>query len=224
MITVNQLSLAANINLGRASVWVDALNAAMALHDITTPARIAAFVAQLAHESANFTHLSENLNYTPDALMRTFNNARIIRFTPELANRYGRTKDHAANERMIANIAYAKRMGNGSVESGDGYAFRGRGCIQLTGKNNYRNAGHAVKVDLLANPGLLEKPDVGCMVAAWFWVEGNGSENLNLAADRGDLDRIADIINIGKRTSAHGDANGFTDRVAKTKHMTGVFA
>lgn len=224
MITVNQLSLAANINLGRASVWVDALNAAMALHDITTPARIAAFLAQLAHESANFTQLSENLNYTPEALMRTFNNARIIRFSPQLAERYGRTKDHPADQKMIANIAYAKRMGNGTVESGDGWQYRGRGCIQLTGKNNYRAAGQAINVDLLANPSLLEKPDISCRVAAWFWVEGNGSENLNLAADRGDLDRISDIINIGKRTSAQGDAHGFADRVAKTRHMTEVLA
>lgn len=224
MITVNQLSLAIGCNLGRASVWVDALNAAMALHDITTPQRIAAFLGQLAHESANFTQLSENLNYTPEALMRTFNNARVIRFSPQLAERYGRTKDHAANEKMIANIAYAKRMGNGTVESGDGWMFRGRGPIQLTGKDNYRRAGQAIKVDLLANPSLLEKPDVGCMAAAWFWVEGNGIENLNLAADRGDIDRISDVINMGRPTAKHGDAHGFADRLVKSDSIMKVLA
>lgn len=224
MITVNQLSLALGCNLGRASVWIEPLKAAMALHDISSPARIAAFLAQLGHESANFTQLSENLNYTPEALQKTFNNAKIIRFTPQLAERYGRTKDHAANEKMIANIAYANRMGNGSPESGDGYMYRGRGPIQLTGKNNYRAAGNAINVDLLARPELLEKPEAGCLAAAWFWVEGNGRENLNLAADRGDIDRISDVINIGRPTAKYGDANGFSDRLVKNDSIMKVLA
>jgi putative chitinase len=224
MLTVNQLSILLQCSLGRASVWVGALNAAMALHDITTPKRIAGFLAQISHESSCLASLSENLNYTPAALMATFNTPRIIRFTPQLADRYGRTKEHPADQKMIANVAYANRMGNGSIESGDGWLYRGRGPIQLTGKDNYRRCGDAIGVDLLARPELSEKPETGAMAAAWFWVQGNGVENLNLAADAGNLDRISDVINMGRPTVTRGDANGFTDRVAKTDHMLAVLA
>jgi putative chitinase len=224
MINVNQLSLALNISLGRASVWVNALNAAMALHDISTPLRRAAFLAQLCHESNHLGTLSENLNYTPDALMRVFNTPSRIRFTPQLADRYGRTKDHPADQRMIASIAYANRMGNGPAETFDGWTYRGRGPIQLTGKDNMRRCGKAINVDLLSRPELLEKPEAGSMAAAWFWVEGNGTANLNVLADAGNIDRISDIINIGRPTAAYGDANGFNDRQALNESIFKVLA
>lgn len=215
MIPVTYLSMILGCNLGRAAAWLEPLKAAMALHDISTPARMGAFLAQLAHESNHLGSLSENLNYTPQALMATFNTSRITRFTPELAQRYGRTAKQAANQEMIANIAYASRMGNGDAASRDGWRYRGRGPIQLTGKDNYRACGQAINLDLLQHPDLLIEPDVGAMAAAWFWTQGAG-KNLNLLADAGDITGISKAIN--------GGSNGLADRIAKTNHAMEVLA
>ena len=100
--------------------------------NITNPLEQAHLLGQCAHESMNFTRLVENLNYSAEGLLATFPN----RFTTEAANAYGRTAEHAANPLQIANIAYNGRMGN-APNSDDGYNFRGRGFIQLTGRDNY---------------------------------------------------------------------------------------
>ena len=126
--------------------------------------RIAHFLAQLAHESKDFTVLSENLNYTPKGLLATFSS-----ITATQANLYGRTAEHKANQVAIANIVYANKGGNGNVASGDGWKYRGRGYIQLTLKDNYiaykKYSGH----DVVNNPDLLLIPDIALDCAAWYF-------------------------------------------------------
>lgn len=217
MLTSQQIAAAIQCPLPLAVRWTDALNAAMALHDIATPQRQAAFLSQLAHESAHLSRVAESFNYSPEALMATFNTPHTVRFTRDMAFRYGRTQDHPADQRMIANIAYAQRMGNRGVESGDGWTYRGRGPIQLTGRKTIRLCGLAIGFDLEANPALLERPDVGSLAAGWFWSEGNRTgESLNALADAGKLRDISMIIN--------GGGNGMKERLVLADYALAVLA
>lgn len=179
----------------KAADYEGPLLSVMARHDIDTVRRSAAFLAQLIHESNGFRTVEENLNYTPDALMATFGRKR---FPPILAQEYGRTGNHPANQDMIAAIAYADRLGNGGVDTLDGWRYRGRGPIQLTGKDNYRRCGTAIGVDLVHDPDRLLEPVVGTMAAGWFWSEGNRTgASLNTYADAGQIDAISKIVNGG---------------------------
>lgn len=173
-----------------AGVFVPVLNTAMNRYQIVGTKRIAAFIAQVGHESGHLTRLVENLNYGADALRKTWPN----RFGVELATVAARKPE------QIANIAYGNRMGN--TEQGDGWKYRGRGLIQITGKNNYRACGEALGLDLIAQPELLEKPQNACMSAAWFWA----TNGLNTLADAGKFDAITQRIN--------GGQNGAADRQA----------
>lgn len=178
--------------------WEGPLISTMAAHKINTVRRAAAFMAQLIHESNGFRTLEENLNYSPQGLMSTFNTAKNQRFSKLLAEQFGRTEDHKANKPMIAAIAYANRMGNGGVDTLDGWKFRGRGPIQLTGRNNYMACGDAIGIDLVHNPDKLLEPVIGAMAAGWFWTEGNPTgKSLNAFADIGEIDRISKAINGG---------------------------
>jgi putative chitinase len=199
------------INLGvtpaLAADWIDPLVSAMSAFSINTPKRMSAFLAQILHESAGFTHLTENLNYRPSALMATFNTKTNIRFPAILAEQFGRTNEHPANQTMIAMIAYANRYGNGGVESGDGWRYRGRGPIQLTFKGNYRECGKVLGIDLVADPDRLLEPVIGARAAGWFWNQGNGlRKSLNVLADQGKIDDISRAIN--------GGTNGLEERRA----------
>ena len=189
-ITVQQL-LQILPNAGQvAGVFVPVLNTAMNRYQIVGAKRIAAFIAQVGHESGQLTRLVENLNYSADALRKTWPS----RFDVELARAVARKPE------QIANIAYGNRMGN--TAPGDGWKHRGRGLIQITGKNNYRACGEALSLDLIAQPDLLEKPQHACMSAAWFWA----TNGLNTLADAGKLDAITQRIN--------GGQNGGPDRQA----------
>lgn len=211
-LTLEQLCAATGAAPLVAKAWLAPLTAAMERFGITTPKRIAAFLAQCGHESIGLTAVSENLNYTPQAILATFN-TRVIRFTKEQAELYGRTAAHKANQQMIANIAYANRGGNGSVESGDGFAYRGRGPGQLTFKNNYRNCGDALGLDLVGHPAWVERPDVGSLAFAWYWSAGNPTgRDLSVLADAGNIDAISDAVNLGRITAAYGDSLGFANR------------
>lgn len=206
MITQTQLAAIVKCPLPLAARWLTALQDAMAAYHISSPKQIAAFLAQLAHESGHLQVMAENLNYTPNALMATFNTKTNIRFPPDLAFRYGRTVAHPADQKMIASIAYANRLGNGSVASQDGWTYRGQGPIQITGKTNVINCGRAIGIDLQANPAQLQRPDVGSQAAAWFWHEGNRTgKSLNQLADDWDIRGISRAIN--------GGENGMADRV-----------
>ena len=117
--------------------WAQALNTAMEKFEITTPSRMAAFLAQLAHESGQLTRLTENLNYSAKRLTQVWPN----RFqTLEKAAPYEKKPE------KLANYIYAKRLGNGDEASGDGWSYRGRGPIQLTGRGNYRAAGQGLSL------------------------------------------------------------------------------
>jgi putative chitinase len=206
MITGAELLKIVPTAAARINTWLSPLNAAMERYEINVPTRQAAFLAQIAHESAGLSRVAENLNYTPDALLVTFNR-KVILFTRVDAYRYGRTAEHPANQEMIANIAYASRMGNGPMESGDGWRYRGRGPGQLTGKSNYARCGAALGLDLMSHPELVERPDIGCMAFGWFWVEGNAHGiDLNHLADAGDIEAISRAVN--------GGDNGMKERVA----------
>lgn len=191
MITIGDLAILAP---GASPVYADALNQPLERFHITGISA-AAFLAQVIHESAGLRTFSENLNYSAVALPGVFGPTR---FPPAVAAHYGRTSEHPADQVGIANIAYANRMGNGPSESGDGWRFRGRGPIQLTGKVNYLLCGAALGLDLLANPDLLLIPINGCLAAGWFWNEGNRTgKSLNRLG--GDIDAISKIVNGGSK-------------------------
>lgn len=168
--------------------------------DISTPQRIAAFLAQVGHESGSLKFIKENLNYSAQGLTKTFPKY----FTPELANQYQR------NPEAIANRVYANRMGNGPEESGDGWAFRGRGLIQVTGRTNYQACGDFLGVDLISDPSYLESPEGAARSAGWYWT----SRNLNALADVGDMKQITKKIN--------GGFIGLEDRMKHYQHALEV--
>src|SRR5262245_47642405 len=160
------------------------LDAAMTRFEIQGPTRQAAFLAQLAHESGELRHWSESLNYSWPRLRQVLPRYFKTDADPQTFDR---------QDVRIANRVYGGRMGNGPEESGDGWRYRGRGPIQLTGKDNYRACGTGLGLDLVARPELLETPATGCLAAAWFWVK-NG---LNALADAGDFAGITRRINGG---------------------------
>ena len=163
---------------------VGALDAAMRRFEISTPARMAAFCAQLAHESGQLQRWTENLSYRWERLRQVF---------PKYFPSDAEARPFDRKPERIANRVYASRMGNGPEASGDGWRFRGRGPIQLTGKDNYRACGQDIGVDLVEDPDRLATPEPGCLAAAWFWAR-NG---LNALADAGDFVTITRRINGG---------------------------
>ncbi|WP_265532606.1 glycoside hydrolase family 19 protein [Pseudomonas saponiphila] len=173
-----------------AGFFVPALNAVMARFKINSPVRMAAFIAQVGHESGQLTRMVENLNYSAQGLLATWPS----RFTAQTAAAVARQPE------QIANIVYAGRMGN--TLPGDGWKYRGRGLIQLTGANNYRAAGAALGLDLANHPELVERPDTAALVAGWFWQ----SKGLNELADSGQFEKITRTIN--------GGLTGQAERVA----------
>lgn len=203
MITASHLK-ELGVEQGTAQEWEGPLISVMSKYQINTPQRAAAFIAQLIHESNGFRSMEENFNYKPSALMATYNNSKITRFPKILAEEYGRTTDHAANQPMIAMIAYANRMGNGPVDSGDGWRFRGRGPMQLTGRNNYKAFGDAIGKDLTRDPDQVSQPVLGALAAGWFWNQGNSTgKSLNVLADAGKIDGISRVINGGDNGLEH---------------------
>jgi putative chitinase len=164
--------------------WAEALNKILPDYDITTPQRVAAFVAQAAHESGGFTALHENLNYRPETLRKVF-----PRYFPDDAT----AQQYAHNPEMIANKVYANRMGNGPESSGDGFRYCGRGLIQLTGHDNYQNFADSVGMDVTQVPEYLQTFEGAVQSACWFW-ENN---NLNQYADSGDILTMTKRINGG---------------------------
>lgn len=164
--------------------WVDPLNETFARFDISNPNRQAAFIGQCGHECGNFRILEENLNYRAATLMKLWSK----RFpTLEIANQY------AGNSKKIANMVYASRMGNRDEASGDGYRFRGRGCIQTTGHANYFHAGQALGVDFVMEPDLVASPKYAALTAGFFW----STHGLNELADKQDHKSITKRINGG---------------------------
>jgi putative chitinase len=186
-----------------AEKWAQPLTAAMARYEINTPTRQAAFLAQVMHESARFTTLVENFNYRADRLVAVFPGY----FDEHEALAYARQPSR------IASRVYANRMGNGDEASGDGWKYRGRGLIQITGRGNYFECGVTLGMDLIADPDKLLDPDMAAMSAACYWK----THGLNELADAGSFSTITKRIN--------GGLNGQPERLAllgKAKIALGV--
>ena len=181
--------------------YIDALNKVLPENNIDTPLRICHFLAQIIHESGHLKYNSENLNYSASALKSVFK-----KYFPndELANQYARKPE------MIANRVYANRMGNGNEASGDGWKYRGRGLIQLTGKNNYTSCGNDLEIDLINSPDLLLVPEYALKSACWFW----NKNKLNQYADNDDITTITKKIN--------GGTNGLEDRTQNLKKAKAI--
>jgi len=181
--------------------WYHALEQALPDYDINTPSRVAAFIAQCAHESGGFRALKENLNYRAVTLRKVF-----PKYFPndEIAAQY------AGKPEMIANRVYGGRMGNGPEESGDGFRYCGRGLIQLTGKNNYQNFADSIETPVEDVPEYLATFEGAVQSACWFW-EAN---NLNQWADAGD------ILTLTKRIN--GGTIGLEDRKKHYEHALHV--
>lgn len=184
--------------------WHDALSKLLPDYEINTPQRIAAFMAQCSHESGGFKFLSENLNYSAATLRRIF-----PRYFPsdDMANQYARLPNKAE---AIANLVYASRMGNGPPESGDGYRFRGRGLIQLTGRDNYTFFAGSLGISVEEASEYLETFEGAAQSACWFWE----TNNLNQWADAGD------ILTLTKRIN--GGTIGLEDRIKHYQHALHV--
>lgn len=185
--------------LGIEEKWLDGLNKCFDKYSINTPERQSCFLAQVMHESGGFKFLVENLNYSAKALMATWGS----RF-PDLDT----AEKYEHNPEKIANKVYSGRMGN--IEEGDGWKYRGRGLIQLTGRENYANFGSNVGVDVLSNPDLLATPEYATLSAGWYW----NKRNLNDLADKMDVEGITKKIN--------GGVNGLADRKARTEKVLAI--
>jgi len=150
--------------------------------DISNPSRLAMFLAQCAHESANFSSVEENLNYSVRGLLSTWPS----RFA-------GIADEYARKPEKIANRAYCLRMGNGDEQSGDGWRYRGRGIIQLTGRDNYAAASRDLCVNLVDYPEQATDGWAAALTAGWFW----NRHSLNALSDAHDVTAVTRAINGG---------------------------
>lgn len=182
--TPEQLLACLECPLARAQRWAQPLSDAMLACGIAAPPRIAAFVAQIGHESGRLRHVRELWGPTP------------------------------------AQSRYEGRKDLGNTRPGDGFRYRGRGLLQITGRANYRATGQALGVDFEAFPGWLEKPRYAALSATHWWQ----SHGLNELADAGEFDAICDAINIGHKTRRIGDANGYAERLALWERARRVLA
>ena len=187
-----------------AEYWHNALTILLPDYDINTPQRIAAFMAQCGHESANFTALKENLNYRAETLRKVFPKYFP---TDAMAAEYASKPN---KQEAIANLVYANRMGNGAPETGDGYKYCGRGLIQLTGKSNYQAFADSLEISPEEASEYLATFEGAAQSACWFWE----SNNLNRFADKGDIKGLTKAIN--------GGYIGLEDRIKHYEHALHV--
>jgi putative chitinase len=197
---IDQL-LAAGIKRELALQWLSHVQNAMARFGIETERQVAAWLAQTAHESGGYTALVENLNYRA-ATMAACWPARFGVKNPDgtwakdakgarVPNKFALALERQPEQ--IANVVYSSRMGNGPVESGEGWKYRGRGLKQLTGKENYTRCSKALELDLVGNPDLLLQPQGAALSAAWFWA----TNKCGPLADAGDFVGLTKRINGG---------------------------
>jgi putative chitinase len=197
MITAEQLQ-----QLGISTEWVDPLNQTFAKFGIDNVDDQGAFIGQCSHECNHFKTLEENLNYRPETLQKLFGH----KFQPSEINSY------AHNPEKIANRIYSSRMGNRDEASGDGWRFHGRGCIQLTGHDNYWHFGQAVGQDFISNPELVGQPLYAAMSAGWFWQ----THGCNQLAKAQNWEGLTKRIN--------GGTFGIEERIALTQRAIQVLS
>ncbi|MFH5035213.1 glycoside hydrolase family 19 protein [Citrobacter portucalensis] len=190
----SQFQQAAGVSAGLASRWFPHIDAAMKEFGIVKPEDQAMFIAQSGHESAGFSALVESFNYPPAALLTTFGR-RITNYQAYMLGR-DKEKGQVANQPAIANLVYSNRLGNKA--SGDGWKYRGRGLLQITGRENYTKCGTALKLDLVSTPELLTQERHAARSAAWYFTLRG------CLLYSGDVERVTQIIN--------GGQNGIKDR------------
>lgn len=166
-------------------LWHDAMERVLPKWDIDTIDRVAGFIAQTSHESAGYSVLTENLNYSAEALDKIF---------PKYFKRAGRdAKDYHRQPEKIANVIYANRMDNGDTDSGDGWRFRGGGILQLTGRHNYTQFGKAEDKTAEEATEFVRSPIGALASACWFW----DTNNINKYCDAQDITGMTKRINGG---------------------------
>ncbi len=185
------------------SYWYTALQQLLPQYEINTPDRIAAFLAQCAHESGGFVFIKENLNYRWQSLRKVF---------PKYFPTDALAQQYEKQPQKIANRVYANRMGNGPEESGDGYKFCGRGLIQVTGRENYSWFAASLQISPEEASEYMETFEGAAQSACWFWE----SNNLNQWADK------QDILTLTKRIN--GGTIGLEDRKKHYEHCLHVLA
>jgi putative chitinase len=176
-----------------AAFWLSAVQAAMNRFQINTPARCAAFLAQVAFESGRFPlpPVSESFNYSAEGLQATFRTLTPAQCA-SLGRQPGETSVPVARQQQIANLVYGSRYGNGPAATGDGWKYRGSGLIQLTFKNNFAQAGQAIGVDIVNNPDLVRNDAAtAALVSAWYWQ----THGCNALADANNFAGITTQIN-----------------------------
>lgn len=180
--------------------YIPHINVLCNKHFIDTPLRLSAFLSQVGHESAELTRTVENLNYSAEGLIKIFKKY----FTPD------QSKEYAKNPEKIANRVYANRMGNGDESSGDGWRFRGRGALQITGKNNYQAFAKWCGKSLENVENYLSTPEGIIASAVYFWTKNN----LNVYADKEDT--------VGLTRKINGGTNGLTERKNMYEHIRNI--
>ncbi|MGO4154332.1 glycoside hydrolase family 19 protein [Cupriavidus sp. YAF13] len=192
---------AAGISAALADRWHSPVTAALFEFGIVAPQRVAAWVAQVGTESAGFTRLQESFDYKPQGLVDTFDKRMPAALASTLGRQPGERMVPMDRQARIASIVYAGRYGNGDAATGDGWRYSGHGLKQITFRDNHRDCGHALGVDLVAHPELLATDDtLAARSAAWFWY----AKGCNVLADRGDFEQLTRRIN--------GGINGLEDR------------
>ena len=193
--------------------WLEPIREACQRFQINTDKRVCAFLAQCAHESGGFTMLTENLNYRASTMAVCWPN-RFAVLGPDkkpvkdakgalTPNNFALSLEKKPEP--IANVCYSNRMGNGTIESGDGWKYRGRGLKQLTGKDNYTRCGQGIGVDLVSDPDKLLEPAFAALSAAWFWESNHCGDFI----DRDDF--------VGLTKKINGGTIGLADREARYK-------
>lgn len=199
MLSLQQFAKIIGCTSMTAATWYPSMVTAMEKHEIDNPIRVSQFLAQVGHESLSLSTVTENLNYSAQRLMAVWKH----RF-PSIAS----AAHYEYAPERLANLIYGGRLGNGPYESGDGWRYRGRGPIQMTGKDNYRVCGAAIGAPLVEDPAMLCNEAEGSMAAAWFFqVHG-----CNECSD--DVEQCTLIIN--------GGLNGLDDRQARYSRAVGV--
>lgn len=183
ILTPRQVKLCCPINVVPGDLAA-ALNKILPTYNIVTVDEVSAFLSQCGHESLDFTLFEEGLNYSADALHRTWPH----RFPDDATS-----NAYARQPQKIANKVYADRMGNGNEASGDGWLFHGRGAVQITGRNNYTAFARYKKMDLKLVPAYLVTIEGAIDSASWFWT----TNKLNAFADKEDIEGLTRAINGG---------------------------
>lgn len=201
-LTTEQIQAATGCGRDTAEGWRHFLEEALREFAIDTPARAAAFLSQVGHESGGLTHLEENMNYSAEGLARTWPNRFALDAKAPAKTPNAMAHALARNPQGLANVVYANRMGNGDPASGDGWRYRGRGLIGITGRENYRKCGQGLGTDLEAEPELLRAARWAARSAGWFWK----THNLNELADKRDVVAMTRRINGGTIGLPHRQA------------------